>query len=450
MASLKQNGSDGKSESFVTQARLACKPRGSLWDINTSLSSGRFTSPSKSESSEIDFNDPKSVRGSLCAPTLCHAHIHLDKCYLLHSPAYTDLRITKGSFEEAMSLTNSAKARFTEKDLLSRGRRLIQESLGANVTSMRAFVEVDEVVQLKCVRAALALKAEFREQCHVQICAFAQLPLFTSQHAAERRRLLEEAIRLDGVDVVGSTPYVEDGLAKMEDCVKYTIDLALKLGKHLDFHLDYNVDEKQEPLVWYVVEQLKAARWTELALASKTICLGHCTRLTLFDDREWQRLERDIANLPIFFIGLPTSDFFMQGRQAGGQRPRATLQIPEMIQKHGLRAAIAVNNVGNAFTPQGSCDPLTIASLGVGIYQAGTEQDAELLYECVSTRAAEAIGLNATGFNLDQGPASLIKFQDLENLEDKSVLQLSHVVYMPSVAQRVLYTVHNFWNAHDR
>ena len=63
-----------------------------------------------------------------------------------------------------------------------------------------------------------------------------------------------------------------------------------------------------------------------------------------------------------------------------------------MITKYGLKGAIAINNVGNAFTPHGSCDPLGIASMGVGIYHAGTKGDAHLLYECVSTRAKEAVG----------------------------------------------------------
>lgn len=51
-----------------------------------------------------------------------------------------------------------------------------------------------------------------------------------------------------------------------------------------------------------------------------------------------------------------------------------------MIKEFELEAAMAVNNVGNAFTPQGNCDPLSIASLGVGLYQAGTKRDSEILY----------------------------------------------------------------------
>jgi hypothetical protein len=73
----------------------------------------------------------------------------------------------------------------------------------------------------------------------------------------------------------------------------------------------------------------------------------------------------------------------MMGRpkeeEGGGHRVRGTLQILQMINKYGLNAAIGINNVGNAFTPQGNCDPLSLASLGVGVYQAGTKADAELL-----------------------------------------------------------------------
>lgn len=42
-------------------------------------------------------------------------------------------------------------------------------------------------------------------------------------------------------------------------------------------------------------------------------------------------------------------------------------------------AALGINNVGNAFTPHGSCDPLSLASFGVGLYQAATKKDMALL-----------------------------------------------------------------------
>jgi hypothetical protein len=40
------------------------------------------------------------------SPSLCHPHIHLDKCFLLSHPKYADLEIRNGDFAEAMKLTS--------------------------------------------------------------------------------------------------------------------------------------------------------------------------------------------------------------------------------------------------------------------------------------------------------------------------------------------------------
>ena len=49
-------------------------------------------------------------------------------------------------------------------------------------------------------------------------------------------------------------------------------------------------------------------------------------------------------------------------------------------------------DVGNAFTPFGTADPLTLACWGVGIYQVGTVRGVRNLYAAVSWMAKEAVG----------------------------------------------------------
>jgi len=326
----------------------------------------------------------------LVAPSLCHPHVHLDKAFLLSHPKYSHLQIEKGTFDEAMNLTSQAKSNFQEHDLLERGHRLVNESVDAGVTHMRAFVEVDPIVNLTCLEAGSKIKQSYAKQCHIQLCAFAQLPLFTGEDGGQniRRLISDEALKTTySVDVVGSTPYVEANRSKMEQNVDWLIDLALDHNKHLDFHLDYNLNPDTEPLVWYVIRMLKEKRWSERS--SKTIVLGHCTRLSLFKDDEWRKLKNEIVDLPISFVGLPTSDLYMMRTEQGH---RGTLPVTRLIKDYGLNAAIGMNNIGNAFTPHGCCDPLYLANLGVGVYQAGTVKDAELLYECVSNRARQAIG----------------------------------------------------------
>ncbi len=245
---------------------------------------------------------------------------------------------------------------------------------------MRAFVEVDSTVGMKCLDAGLILKEEFKDRCYVQICAFAQDPICSQNDGGkEMMHLIEEAAARKGVDVVGSTPYVERTPENQHANIVWTIRLARKYSLHLDFHLDYNLDAKIEPFVYDVIQELERAKWT----SQRVVTLGHCTRLTLFSAIEWQVLHNRIAELPVSFVGLPTSDVFMMGRPGedagGGERVRGTLQVPQMIKRYGMKAALGVNNVGNAFTPHGSCDPLSVACLGVGIYQAGTKSDAEIL-----------------------------------------------------------------------
>ncbi|KAL8693796.1 MAG: hypothetical protein Q9218_001444 [Villophora microphyllina] len=380
----------------IRGVRLPKRDPESRWDIVIEDGTIASIAPHDTQSLFPDTaSEISNAHDCFLAPSLCHPHVHLDKCFLLNDAKYADLSIQNGDFAEALSLTSQAKSRFSPDDLLRRGSWLIEESIEAGVTCMRAFVEVDATVRFKCLEAGLQLKEQYQDACEIQICAFAQDPIFSGENAVENRRLMEEALQRDEVGVVGSTPYVEADETKMRQNVDWAINAAWKYGKHLDLHLDYNLNREKEPMVYYVIAQLHSRQWLS-ERRSKTVVLGHCTRLTLFTVDQWRDLRNRIGDLPVSFVGLPTSDLFMMGKppndSGGGERVRGTLQIPQMIQQYGLEGAISINNVGNAFTPQGNCDPLSIASMCVGIYQAGTKQDAEILYECVSTRAKAAIG----------------------------------------------------------
>ncbi|KAL8708326.1 MAG: hypothetical protein Q9220_006801 [cf. Caloplaca sp. 1 TL-2023] len=380
----------------IKRVKLPCRDPDSKWDISIEDSRVASIEPHEPLIGET-APDPCVLNGhgAFLAPSLCHPHIHLDKCFLMSDPKYADLSIEKGDFAEALSLTSRAKSRFSHDDLLRRGRWLIEESIAAGVTCMRAFVEVDTTVRFKCLDAALLLKKQYQDACEVQVCAFAQDPVFSGENAAEGRNLMEEALRREGVDVIGSTPYVEADESRTRKNIEWAIEIATRYDKHLDLHLDYNLDSTRQPLVFHVIEVLRQVDWTSRT-GNKTVVLGHCTRLTLFTDAEWFSLRRQMGDLPISLVGLPTSDLFMMDKpsveEGGGQRVRGTLRIPQMIQKYGFDGAIGVNNIGNAFTPHGSCDPLSVASMCVGIYQTGTKHEADIMYECVSARAKVAIG----------------------------------------------------------
>lgn len=365
--------------------------------------------------SKVTSRIPSSATScpSLLLPTLCHPHIHLDKPYILtcnwppseSHPDYSDLMPQSGAFAEALANTAAAKARYTLEDLYLRGAQLLAESYGRHgVTSMRVFVEVDHVVRFKTIETAIRLKQDFEHLMRIQICVFAQDPIFSGAHGDENRLLLEQGLAryAEHVEALGTTPYVEkSGGSHQNTNIAWAVEKAVANGLHLDFHLDYDL-EHSHTTVRQIIDSMKSYNWMARVGHDKVVTIGHCTRLTTQKQselRELANLIRDL-DLPVHFVGLPTSDLFMMGRPSSTDlensphsRPRGTLQVPSMIKDLGLNAAIGVNNVGNAFTPYGDGDPLQLACWGVGLYQAGTPADAELLYECVSDRARRAIGL---------------------------------------------------------
>ncbi|EIW59523.1 Metallo-dependent hydrolase [Trametes versicolor FP-101664 SS1] len=327
-------------------------------------------------------------------PALCHAHIHLDKCFLLDQ---CDELVT-GHFAEALRVTAKAKSAFPHnlEDLFERGRKLITQSVECGVTMMRAHVEVDEAVHFACVDTGLKLQKLYRDICHVQIAVFAQEPLFASpmdDRPGLNYALLQSAVYRMGVEAVGSAPYVEPTIAHAKRNIDYIFELAYEAGLHVDFHLDYNLEPAAEPLVWYVLDRLReriaAGRWRSGA----HLCIGHATRLTLFSPAEWARLRTALVEerLPVTLVALPPSDLYMMGRHLDSA-PRSTLNVPRLAEEHGLRVAMAVNNVENAFTPQGPVDPLNLCPLGVAVFQAGTKKDCRALLEAVTLNARLAIG----------------------------------------------------------
>ncbi|KAF5621310.1 cytosine deaminase [Fusarium tjaetaba] len=387
---------------------------------------------------------------SVMLPSLCHPHIHLDKPYLLtcnhpkssNHPDYSDLAPKTGGFQEALANTAEAKKRYTEEDLYIRGSQLIATSYKQGVTFMRAFVEVDSVTELKTLEVGLRLKKEFEDFLEVQICAFAQDPIFSTEKGEANRAMLEKALERFGsdIEVIGSTPYVESDPEAQNQNIRWAIETALKHGKHLDFHIEFNLegDGTHMSVFDHVIEELKRLKWPTHP-GAPTVVFGHATRLTRASHDDLVKLSQKLreTKLPVHFVGLPTSDLYMMGRH-GSDRPEqseplsrlcGTIMVPKLIKDFGINACLSVNNVGNPFTPHGDGDPLKIASLGVGLFHAGTVDDAKILYEAVSTRAMDALNPRTEGhhamFTLAEfrPMMPMLLYKNEENMEIRSELR---------------------------
>ncbi|EKM79446.1 hypothetical protein AGABI1DRAFT_106927 [Agaricus bisporus var. burnettii JB137-S8] len=330
-----------------------------------------------------------------------------------------------GGFNEAMAFTAKAKQSFPADldDLYRRGAQLIEESVENGVTSMRAHVEVDEIVRFSCLEVAIKLKAQYEDICYIQIAVFAQEALFENAsdvEPGENYKILCQAAKVEGVSAVGSAPYVEPTTEQAKKNIALVFETAMNSGdglRHIDFHLDYNLNPTAEPLIYEVITQARiycSSRPKEKASRARPrITIGHATRLQLFSPAEWRSLSASISDLPITLVGLPQSDMYMQGRDYWDDPlgpPRSTLRVPFLEEAYGIKVAMAVNNVDNGFTPQGTLDPLSsLVTFGVAVFQAATPRAIRTLIESVTVISKQAIGLEpcnsaaASEMSVDKG-----------------------------------------------
>ncbi|KAL5501671.1 hypothetical protein ACEPAH_8931 [Sanghuangporus vaninii] len=340
-------------------------------------------------------------RGGLLVPSLCHSHIHTDKCFILDKGA----PLVVGDFSEALRVTSAVKETFIRDtdDLYKRGERLVRESIESGVTCMRAHVEVDKTVQDAGLKTGIKLKEYFREACDIQLTLFMQDPIFdndTDDTPGSNAFLASQAAEryTSSLGAIGSAPYVERTRKQQRANIRFVLDLAVKYNLHADFHIDYDLsplpadpNSDTAPLIYYLLDVLHEIRWTE-RMPGRTIVLGHATRLTLFSPAQLSDLRERISSLPVYFVGLPQSDVYMMGRASEQQR-RGTLNVCKLGREYDLRVAMSVNNVGNAFTPQGTPDPMGLCPLGVAVYQDGTLDGCGRLLEAVSISSKRAVGL---------------------------------------------------------
>lgn len=217
---------------------------------------------------------------------------------------------------------------------------------------------------------------------------FAQEPLFDAPgdtKPGQNFMLLEKALSRGGISVVGSTPYVEPTVEQARLNIALIMEAADRYDTHVDFHLDYNLDPNTEPLIYEVISQAKnnISKWGS---KRSHITIGHATRLQLFTPAQWNDLSEAIATLSITLVALPQSDMYMQGKGDKDRPlgpPRSTLRVPFIWSNYGIQIAMSVNNVENAFTPQGSLDPLSLCTFGVAVFQTAVPDDIRTLVVCI-------------------------------------------------------------------
>ncbi len=351
-------------------------------------------------------------------------HTHLDKALsglTAPNPA--------GDLLGAIEAWHAWWPQLTHDDLVGRATAAVEGMVLHGTTAIRSHVDVGTGVDLRAVRALLAVRDDARARglADVQLVALVSAPL-TGPEGREHRRLLEEALD-EGVDVAGGVPHRDPD---PEACTRVVVETAARRGIPIDLHTDETLD----PTALHVRH---LARMAGDAGLGGQVTASHCVSLGVQPVAVQQQVAAELASAGVAVVTLPQTNLYLQARDARVAPPRGLTAVRALLDS-GATLAAGADNVQDPFCSMGRLDALETAALLV----MAAHLTPEVAWRCCTTGARRAMGLPEVSVAAGS-PAELLVVEG-ETLTDamaragdrRTVVHRGRVVASTTVERRVL------------
>jgi cytosine/creatinine deaminase len=379
-----------EADLIIRNARLR---RGAGEDVDIAIQDGKIAAIGAQlpggAARELD------AAGSLVTESFANPHLHLCKVYTL---AMMDEETLKdyhaagmGKAMTAIELAARVKERYAVSWILPNVRKALNEALHYGCTHIRAFADVDSKARLEGVKALIQAREEFRGRVELQVVAFAQDGLLREPGAGD---LMRQAMEL-GADVVGGIPWIEYTEEDTRAHVRAIFDLAVEFNKDVSMLVDDAGDPGLRSLEMMAVETIRRG-WQGRSLAH------HARAMALYPTPYFTKVA---ALLKQAQMGLVTDP------HTGPLHAR----VGELLES-GALVCLGQDDISDAYYPFGRNNLLEVAFLAAHMLWMTTSPQMETLYDMVTTRAAQAMGL--TDHEIKVGAPA-----DLVILDQPSVLE---------------------------
>jgi cytosine deaminase len=287
-----------------------------------------------------------------------------------------------GGAMTAIEQAARVKDQYDERWIIKNVRRALDQAILYGNTHIRAFADTDTRAKLEGVKALLRAKDEYKDRIDIQVVAFPQDGVLRDPGADGYVR---QAMDL-GADVVGGIPWIE----YTDEDARRHIDLMFAIAKEYDKDISMLIDDAGDP----------GLRTLEM-LAVKTIQEGwqgrvtaqHARAMALYPEPYYRKIEALLKQARIGVVSDP---------QTGPLHARV-----RSLYDAGIGIALGQDDIADAYYPFGNNNMLEVAFLAAHILWMTTLHEMEILYDMITVRAAQALGIRDFEMKADN-PANLV------------------------------------------
>lgn len=318
--------------------------------------------------------------GKLVTESFINGHLHLCKVYTLSMVGMDALSsYTAGAMGGAMTAIEQAarvKAQYDEKWIIENVRKAVKLAIKFGNTHIRAFADTDTKAKLEGVKALIKAREEFRGQVEIQVVAFPQDGVVRDPGAED---WVEQAMDM-GADVVGGIPWIEYTDADAQKHVDAMFALAKRYNKDVSMLVDDAGDAGLRTLEKLILKTIEIG-WEGRVTAQ------HARAMALYPEPYYRKIEALLKKARVGVVSDP---------QTGPLHARV-----RDLYNAGVGIALGQDDIADAYYPFGRNNMLEVAFLAAHLMWMITVQDLEILYDLITTRAAQAMGIK--GYGLKEG-----------------------------------------------
>jgi cytosine deaminase len=375
---------------LIRNAQLRDRP-GKLVDIG--IAAGRIST--LEENIPLDAETEIDAQGNLVTESFVDPHLHTCKVYTLQMMDEEALKAYHGAdmgkAMTAIELAARVKEKYDQAWIIENVRKAISQAAQFGNTHVRAFADVDNKARLEGVKALIRAREEFKGIVDIQVVAFAQDGIVREPGAAD---LVREAMEL-GADVVGGIPWIEYTDADIEQHVKEIFAIAEQYDKDVSMLVDDAGDPGLRSLEVMALQTIKRG-WQGRSLAH------HARAMAIYPKPYFQKVAALLKKAQMGVVSDP---------HTGPLHAR----VHELLEE-GVLVCLGQDDISDAYYPYGRSNMLEVAFLASHLLWMTSAAEMEILYDMVTTRAAQAMGLR--NFKLQVGaPAHVVVLNQPNVLE---------------------------------
>lgn len=324
--------------------------------------------------------------GKLVTESFVNGHLHLCKVYTLTMVGEDALSsYTSGGMGGAMTAIEQAarvKDQYNERWIIKNVRRALDQAVIYGNTHVRAFADTDTRAKLEGVKALLHARDEYKDRIDIQVVAFPQDGVLRDPGADGYVR---QAMDL-GADVVGGIPWIEYTDAEAREHIDRMFAIARDYNKDISMLVDDAGDPGLRTLEMLAIKTIQEG-WQGRVTAQ------HARAMALYPEPYYRKIEALLKQARIGVVSDP---------QTGPLHARV-----RSLYDAGVGIALGQDDIADAYYPFGNNNMLEVAFLAAHILWMTTLKEMEILYDMITTRAAQALGIH--DFELKVGnPANLV------------------------------------------